>query len=61
MKLVTKGELSNMQAEFSQQEQAMVNSEERIADVKRWREMMASTLTIDVSGVGVVPIVAMLM
>ena len=47
MNLFTKGKMSNMPARFSQQEQAMVNSEERIADIKRWREMMDTGINID--------------
>ena len=49
MKLVNKVSVvsSVKPAEFSQQSQAMVNTEERIADMKRWKEMMDTGINID--------------
>ena len=46
LNLIASEEQSSKSAEFSQ-EQAMVNSEERITDIKRWREMMDSGMNID--------------
>ena len=42
------------------QERAMVNSEERIADIKRWREVMDSGMNIEYRCVAAALTVAML-
>ena len=46
LKIIANEELPIKSARPSQ-EQAMVNSEERIADIKRWREVMDSGMNID--------------
>ena len=43
MKLLFNGKMSK----FDQQQQVMVNSEERIADIRKWHEMMDTGISID--------------